>query len=436
MADCQSAPSNQLTVGSKVLPACIGDCYQPAAAGLKVTSNEAAVVCVLPHSYAEVSDESTRPTEKHAGVAVSSPRHRSDLAVLEPSARSVMADPVWDPAGTARAAILSIVSEYGPSILSSPEALGPALQQRLGDAPKQVALILGAARSGAAVSLREHLDAGMDADAAAQLAATSLIDQTAFDAAGCRWVAGEFAVALAPAAPVAPYGSSVVAPPTTADHGTDALSSPGVWAGVAASDGSNPRRRKRALALVGVVILVLGGLTIGAAVASVGPFAPSNVPLAQLMPDDTSNCGTSAISSGEEAFAHQFKGLTGLYACAINPIQGPIFAFQFDNAADFQVAAKQFNNVVGVYPNFSKAYCPVAKGNALGITDWYTNAYPRMAGQTLECFTESNRPEYVYFLPARNTFFTIVAGSNISFQALDKWFDRYGRPGPHGPGNE
>jgi hypothetical protein len=107
-----------------------------------------------------------------------------------------MTDPAWDPSGAVDDALRSIVSEYGLSVLSSPAELGPHLRDRLPDSPKQVALILGAAESEVAVSLREHLDQGMERDVAAQLAAATLIERTPFDEAGCRWVAGEFADAL------------------------------------------------------------------------------------------------------------------------------------------------------------------------------------------------------------------------------------------------
>jgi hypothetical protein len=33
-------------------------------------------------------------------------------------------------------------------------------------------------------------------------------------------------------------------------------------------------------------------------------------------------------------------------------------------------------------------------------------------------------------------FFTIIAGANTSFHALDNWFDHHGGPGSHGSGNE
>jgi hypothetical protein len=88
-----------------------------------------------------------------------------------------MTDPAWDPSGAVDDALRSIVSEYGLSVLSSPAELGPHLRDRLPDSPKQVALILGAAESEVAVSLREHLDQGMERDVAAQLAAATLIER-------------------------------------------------------------------------------------------------------------------------------------------------------------------------------------------------------------------------------------------------------------------
>jgi len=364
-----------------------------------------------------------------------------------------MTDPVWDPSGAVDDALRSIAFEYGPSILSSPAELGPHLRDRLPDSPKQVALILGAAESEVAVSLREHLDQGMDRDGAAQLAAATLIERTPFDEAGCRWVAGEFADALeasgvgthndAHPATVSPgvadtqalagavTGAEVWAPP-----GDDPSKTPSEPVTDVGGGDSKPPRKRRALVLGAVLVLVLGGLTIGAAVASIGPFAPSAVPLAELMPDDVSSCTYNGISAQEKAFAHGFTGLTGLWGCAIIPIDGGIFAFQFDNSTDYAAGVKRYENFSGFDPQVHSDRCPPPQGFD-GETLWFTNTYPKMAGQNLLCALEtSGSPDYTYFLPTRNVFFTVIAGATTSFHALDNWFANHGGPGPHGPGHE
>jgi hypothetical protein len=185
-----------------------------------------------------------------------------------------------------------------------------------------------------------------------------------------------------------------------------------------------------------VLVLVLGGLTIGAAVASIGPFGPSAVPLPALMPDDVTSCTYNGISAQEKAFAHGFKGLTGLWGCAIIPIDGGIFVFQFDNSTDYAAGVKRYEDYSGFDPQVHSDRCPPPQGFD-GEDQWFTNAYPKTAGQNLLCAREtSGPPVYAYLLPRRNVFFTIIAGANTSFHALDNWFDHHGGPGSHGSGNE
>jgi hypothetical protein len=369
-------------------------------------------------------------------------------------------DPVWDPSGKARGALASVVSDFGTRALSSPSILDNVLHDLLPDSPKQISLIVAAGGSTVASSLQEHVAQGMDADTAVRLASTQLAEQTPYDAAGCRWVTGEFARALgyqvsdapiATEAPVAPAATPAVAPPPFApvvpvvegaplrpDQAQTVLP-PDVptppWessAPVAAGAGAAPPSSSRKVPiLIAVAIVIIGVVVTIGAVGHIGPFkqGPTTAPLNKLLPADTSGC-TSKFST--------FKALQGISSklvCNESPINGVVFAYQFDSTADYQASFAAFNKAEGFVPSKASGGCPTKRVDDNGLTTWSSKLYRATAGQQLECFSVSYsgssgtlQPTYVWTAPTENAVFQAVGGKQTSMKTVDTWWQSHAGP--------
>ena len=394
-----------------------------------------------------------------------------------------MPDPVWDPSGKARAALASIVSDFGARALSSPSILDNVLRDLLPDSPKQVSLIVAAGGSTVAASLREHVTQGMDADTAVRLASTQLSEQTPYDAAGCRWVTAEFARALgyqvsdAPAGAAAPAPAGVgVIPPSDAvalpSIMPDAPVAPAVaplrpdqaptvlppaqapaaqapppqglppqglpiqpaappWevaAQAAVAHAGPPRRRGRKIPiLIAIVVVVIGGLAIIGAVDKTPAAAPAA--LRKLLPSGTSQC-TSNFTT--------FKGLHGVRAklgCNENAIDGAVFAYQFNSSADYRAGLTAFNKAEGFDSSKASSGCPTKTLADSGMTTWSNKLYPSTSGQVLECFAvtfatsaSTLQPSYVWTAPSENAIFQAVGGKTTSMKAVNTWWGNHGGP--------
>jgi hypothetical protein len=369
-------------------------------------------------------------------------------------------DPVWDPSGKVRGALASIVSDFGTRALSSPSILDNVLHDLLPDSPKQVSLIVAAAGSPVATSLQEHVAQGMDPDTAVRLASTQLAEQTPYDAAGCRWVTGEFARALgyqvsdapasteaptrvvpdpslaapAPVTPVVPVVENALPRPDQAPTLLPPAVSAPPWepaAPIAAAGGSPPRASRRVPVLIAVAIVVIGGLAIIGAADHIGPFerGPAPAALHELLPSGTSDCTTTFST---------FKTLQGIgtkLACTEAAIDGVVFAYQFDSTADYQASFAAFNRAEGFDPAKASGGCPTKGVDGNGLTDWHSKLYPTTAGQQLECFSVSFsgasgalQPTYVWTAPTEDAVFQAVGGKQTSMHAVDTWWSNHAGP--------
>jgi len=102
-----------------------------------------------------------------------------------------------DPAGDVRAALTTIVNDFGPPALSKRNILDGALQDHLpGETTPVKTLLLEAADAGVATSLQEHIRQGMDPDSAVRLTAAKFEEHSPSSSEGCLWVTGEIARVL------------------------------------------------------------------------------------------------------------------------------------------------------------------------------------------------------------------------------------------------
>jgi hypothetical protein len=380
---------------------------------------------------------------------------------------------VWDPSGKARAALASIVSDFGTRALSSPSILDNALHDLLPDSPKQVSLIVAAGGSKVASSLQEHVAQGTDGDTAVRLESTQLAEQTPYDAAGCRWVTGEFARALGYQVSDAPVGADAPTPPTVVVPPSDAVALPSImpnaaaaaapprpdqaptvlpphepapppgvaiqpvlpqaapppWevaAPVAHAPAAAPRRRSRKVPILIVVVVVVGGLAIIGAVVKTP--TPTPAALKKLLP-----AGTSACSSKFSTFK-TLQGVGTKLACNETAIDGLVFAYQFDSNADYQASFAAFNKAEGFNPTKASGGCPTKVGGN-GLTAWHNKLYPATSGQVLECFSvsftgssSSLQPTYVWTAPSENAVFQAVGGKSTSMDTVDTWWGNHGGP--------
>ncbi len=129
-----------------------------------------------------------------------------------------MADPLFEHAQEARAALRAIVSDpvHGPDVLNSPQTTANLLHDLLPDAPREASLLVAAASAGIPATLRCHVAQGIDPATAIRLAAASLSGRTALTPDVCEWVAAELASAFGLASAGEASGASPLADTTTA----------------------------------------------------------------------------------------------------------------------------------------------------------------------------------------------------------------------------
>src|SRR5215469_810058 len=120
-----------------------------------------------------------------------------------------MSDMSWEHASEARAALNAIVTDpdHGIAALSNASTMSNLLKDYLPDAPREKSILVAAAESGLADTLREHVGQGMDPSTAIRLTASSFSSSTPFTPEACSWVTGEIAVALGISEPSSPLGA-------------------------------------------------------------------------------------------------------------------------------------------------------------------------------------------------------------------------------------
>jgi hypothetical protein len=355
---------------------------------------------------------------------------------------------VWDPSGKSRDALRSIVADFGTRALSTPSILENVLHDLLPDSPRQVSLIVAAGGSSVASSLQEHMANGMDPGTAVRLASAQLAEQTPYDAAGCRWVTAEFALALGHPVPDEPAAAPTVEPapapaqetvapvmpvaPLDAPRPDQAETVLPPTPVTARGDRASGGRRRRVPVLIAAVVVVLGGLTVGAAVSHTWPFkasGPTPATLKKLLPDDVRNC-TNNVST------FKFTGLSSVLGCNDDAINGLVFAYQFDNGADFQTSLAALNKGESFDPSKAGSNCPPQSSTGKGVVTWSNKLFPSAPGQTLECFVVfkngdaslGSRPSYVWAAPSEDTFLQAVGGANVSMSTLDMWWSNHAGP--------
>jgi hypothetical protein len=361
-----------------------------------------------------------------------------------------LTDPLWDPLGKAREALRSIVADFGTSALSSPQVLENVLRDLLPGSQKQVSLIVAAAGARVTSSLQEHVAQGMDPSSAVRMSSAQLAEQTPFDAAGCRWVTGEFALALgykialgnepdtlvpatrpptaspaivpaplAGGAPLVPADSAVTVLPTN-QRGPPPP--PGVQA-----VGRGGRRRGRTIAVSMLAVVVGGGLIIAAAVGAFSTTSHSpSVALRHLLPDDTQSCTTKFASLKFTGL----RGQSGAITCSVSSIGGNIWGYQFDNSGAYQASLNAFNKFVGFDRSSASGSCPSSTGGAGRVT-WSNRLYPQTTGQLLECLDvvgSSTWATYIWTIPTQSTFLVAQGSPGGTFTALNTWWVNHAGP--------
>ena len=212
-----------------------------------------------------------------------------------------MAESTFEHAEDARRALHVIVSDpaYGTNTLANPQQLSNLLTDYLPDAPREVSVLIAAARARVSESLSEHLSQGMNVSTAIRLTASSFAASTAFAPDVCEWVASEMAIALgldagagqaagsAPplrSAPVASEAASThvpaMSPASTAAEELTKDSRPGPAATALAVTSDSPaaqaprQRRGGQLALIGGCVGAACAIVIAIVVAASSSSSP------------------------------------------------------------------------------------------------------------------------------------------------------------------
>jgi len=109
-----------------------------------------------------------------------------------------MASQPWDSSGNARRALQGIVRDphFGAGALSQPAVMSNLLKDLLPDEPREAGLLVAAAQSDLAGTLRGYAAQGMDPGTAIRLTAASFVSNTSHTPEACSWVVTELAVAL------------------------------------------------------------------------------------------------------------------------------------------------------------------------------------------------------------------------------------------------
>ena len=393
-----------------------------------------------------------------------------------------------DAQGEAHEALGVAVAEYGQRVLSDPRLLGRLVTDLLPDLPRERSLLVVGAEAGIATDMTKHVEEQhIDADAAMQLAAWTLLERRALDPAASIWVASEYAQALGYR--VRPYGAPAPSDPSLQPGQrqviSDAIPST-VTAGQAPQgpptqvqpippspsglrepprpgsqplqDGaSRPQRsgkgRRRSLVatisgagvvglgLVTAAVLGLAGHSTSGATSAATPkptptpasnLAPGVVPLPQLLPpgvaDPSTDCKTLTPPLNWTS-----PGLVRALKCTdLNLPGGQIYAFQMNSTANYLASWQNFNKWWGFDISQAGPNCPPSGNNSQGIYSWNARDFPARAGQVLECGTVGSgsnaAPTYVYTMPTEDVFFVAQGADGSSFAALDNWWSNDSMP--------
>ena len=199
----------------------------------------------------------------------------------------------------------------------------------------------------------------------------------------------------------------------------------------------------RYLAIVAVVVILLLGAT---AAAHVFPFSPSphgpgnsaqnhslTQNLIQLMPGDLprnpQKCHNAALSG-----PWAMRGLLLELQCTVPELSGTVYAYQLDNAADYEAAWQNFNQWWGFQPAHAGKGCP-PKGASQGIDTSTGSELPQASLPVTECGMQTPSPgktvpAYAWGWPSLHAFVLARTAPDSSFEALHSW--SIGQPVPRG----
>ena len=357
----------------------------------------------------------------------------------------------WEHAADVRQALRAIVTDpdYGAAALSSTRAMTNLLNDLLPDAPREKSVLIGAADARVAEILLDRTAHGLDPGLAINQAASSLAAATVFPREVCDWVATELAVALGiiqggalPQPPgQVPGPTSLPDEITTGPDGTrrDAAgrgdaddvtilpqvpgSEPGGrWRSL------EPRRRATLLTAAGALAAAVVVVIAIAAWPSPGPpphhrhhhhkspspspTPPSPTPSPTVEPLTTIMNPAGSAPVATSCSAAPLQGLdpatltSRLYCTHATDSHVVVWAYQFDNAADYQAGVPTLNKTLKFNPATASKGCPPPSGHSDGDTGWRSQPnYPSRTGQNLECYIGGGEPVLVWTMPSQDVIF-------------------------------
>ena len=167
--------------------------------------------------------------------------------------------------------------------------------------------------------------------------------------------------------------------------------------------------------------------------------------LAPLVSEDATNCAVLA-QSGEP---NGFVGVSSAIACDMPDLGSTtaaapcptfcnsLFAYQFDNGADYATSLDALNQSKNFDPGNPPVMCPTTNTIDNGTQEWSDKVYPLQSDQILECLMvettnggPNNVPDYIWTLPSKNVIFDALGDPGMSMQTLDTWWQNHSAPGP------
>jgi chitodextrinase len=107
-----------------------------------------------------------------------------------------MAGSEWQDSGQAPEALAQVLAEHGPAGLSNAQVMAGMLKDLMPNAPRETNVLVQAAETGLAQTLRERLDQGLAPDAAVAMAAKTLQEQTGLGQDASLWAAATIGGAM------------------------------------------------------------------------------------------------------------------------------------------------------------------------------------------------------------------------------------------------
>ena len=191
---------------------------------------------------------------------------------------------------------------------------------------------------------------------------------------------------------------------------------------------ARPTRRARYLTIAAVILLLAGYLT-AAAIAQVFPFFswPGPTPqVLQWLPGDLPQNGQECHLAAPPT-QWRMPGLVQALHCTDPGLAGGnVYAYQFDDAADFQTGWRNFNRWWGFGAGAGQKCPPEGNGQSIVVTRLPT--LPATDSLTTECArlrldASDVVPTYAFSYPFVYLFTIAEGGPGASFPALVSWLN-------------